>query len=183
MSKEKIFRELIAAMAGDGEISPSEYAILLEKGKDIGLDKTVVDLLIKMELSDSAAEDFPYGSAYDSDDSTETENYDFDDSNEKAAGHRHKFRAAITRGGGVLTPDVLIIDDESIIYRKRNKYLINTDTLTIPLSKVSSVKIDTSLLGTDIIITTFGSGEIIARKFSKSDAKEIRKLILERIKK
>jgi len=41
MSKEKIFKELITVMAKVGNISPSEYEILLEKGKDLGFDKAL----------------------------------------------------------------------------------------------------------------------------------------------
>lgn len=38
MSRERVFKDLIAAMAKDGEISSSEYAMLIEKGKDLGFD-------------------------------------------------------------------------------------------------------------------------------------------------
>ena len=169
MSKEKIFKELLAEMSKDGEISSSEYAILLEKGEDFGFDKNTIDLLIKLELSEFAEGN--YNEITESD-SEKTDNND-----------QHKFKSAITRGGGVLTPDIIIIDDVSVTYKKRNKYLINVDTITVPISKISSVELDTSLWGTDIVIKTFGAGEIIGKKFTKSDAKEIRKLIQERQRK
>ncbi len=164
ISKEKIFKELIVSMAKDGEISSSEYAILIEKGKDLGLDTETVDLLIKLEMSDHSGKEFSAG-----------EDIDVD-----AKAGRYVFRSAITRGGAILTPDIIVIDNETLTYRKRNKYLINVDTTTIPISKISSVKVDTSLLGTDIIIKSYGKGEIIVRKFTKSDAKKIKKLIEER---
>lgn len=163
MSKEKIFKELVVEMAKDGEISPSEYAILLEKGKDLGFDKSTVDLLIKLELSDVSVENYTNNIESASEDS-----------------RQFCFKSAITRGGGILTPDIIIIDKVTVTFKKRNKYLINVDSITVPISKIASVEIDTSLWGTDIIIKTFGAGEIIGRKFTKSDAKEIKRLIQER---
>lgn len=166
MSKEKLFKELIANMAEDGEITSSEYEILLEKGKDLGFDKKTVDLLIEMELSE-----FSENSYSDKSESEENEIYE---------NETFTFKSAITRGGGILTPDIIIIDNDSVTYKKRNKYLINVDSITVPISKISSVELDTSLWGTDIIIKTFGAGEIIGKKFTKSDAKQIRKLIQKR---
>lgn len=169
MSKEKIFKELIANFAKDGEITSSEYEILLEKGNDLGFDKKTVDLLIKMELSDFSENSYSDNSELD-----ENEVYNND---------VFTFKSAITRGGGILTPDIIIIDNNFVTYKKRNKYLINVDSMTVPISKISSVELNTSLWGTDIIIKTFGAGEIIARKFTKSDAKEIKRLIQERQRK
>lgn len=163
MSKEKLFKELISNMAEDGEITSSEYEILLEKGKDLGFDKKTVDLLLEMELSD-----FSENSYSDSEENEIEENETF------------TFKSAITRGGEILTPDIIIIDNDSVTYKKRNKYLINVDSITVPISKISSVELDTSLWGTNIIIKTFGAGEIIGNKFTKSDAKQIRKLLQER---
>jgi len=169
MSKEKIFKELIAEIAKDGDISSSEYSILLEKGKDLGFDKNTVDLLIKLEISDFAEDNY-------------NENIESDLGETEDDG-QYKFKSAITRGGGVLTPDIIVIDNDSVTYKKRNKYLINVDSITVPISKISSVELDTSLWGTDIIIKTFGAGEIIGKKFTKSDAKEIKRLIQERQRK
>jgi hypothetical protein len=166
MSKERIFKELIAQFASDGIIDNHEYALLLEKGKDMGFDKTIVDLLIKMELSEFSSE------SYDKvDDHTRSG---------KAYKETYRFVSAFTRGGSIITPDIIIIEWDSVTYVKRNKYLINTDSISVPISKISSVEIDTGLLGTDIIIKTFGSGEIIGRRFTKSDARKIKQLIQER---
>lgn len=166
MSKEKIFKELIASMAEDGEISSSEYAILIEKGKDLGLAQRTVDLLIKLELAETSSHRFK----------DDKEN-DFLESDEVG---EYVFKSAITRGGSILIPDRIIIDDNTVTYKKRNKHLINVDSISVPISKISSVELDTSIWGTDIIIKTFGAGEIVGRKFTKSEAKEIKRLIQER---
>jgi hypothetical protein len=167
MSKERLFKELIAQFAKDGNISDSEYAILIEKGLDLGFDSKAVDLLIQLELAEPGSGSFERNRRVEKPENRQGE-------------ETYTFKSAITRGGGVLTPDVIIIDRDSVTYRKRNKYLINVDSITVAISKISSVELDTSLLGTDIIIKTFGAGEIIGRKFTKSDAKQIRELIVQR---
>lgn len=94
----------------------------------------------------------------------------------------HTFRSAITRGGSVLTPDIITIAQNKVIYKKRNSYLINVDTISIPISKISSVELDTSLWGSDIIIQSYGGIQIIGKKFTKWDAQKIKSLILERLR-
>lgn len=166
MSKEKLFKELITNMAKDGEISSSEYEILIEKGKDLGFDETTVDLLIKLELAENSNSSF--------DNEKDNENTEQPESGE------FEFKSAITRGGSVLTPNIIIVSEHEVTFKKRNKYLINFDSISIPISKISSVELNTSLLGTDITIKSYGAGEITGEKFTKSDAKEIRRLIQER---
>lgn len=166
MTKEKIFKELIASMAESGNISTSEYEILLEKGKDLGLTQKSIDLLIKLELADHTSDGLP--------------NFFADHTKADKEQVTYRFKSAITRGGSILTPDIIIIDNVSVTYRKRNKHLINVDSITVHISKISSVELDTSIWGTNIIIKTFGSGEIIGKRFSKSDAQEVKRLIQER---
>lgn len=186
MSKESIFKDLVAEMAKDGDISSSEYAILIEKGEDLGLSKESVDLLIELELSNSSEENYEESYNDDYDDSSYTSKHkssffgNDNDSDNYSNNREYTFKSAITRGGNVITPDIIIIDSDTVTYKKRNKYLINVDSIVIPIKQITSVELDTSLLGTDIIIRTFGSGQIIGRKFTKSDAKEIRNLIYER---
>jgi|GEM_PF-786220 len=89
----------------------------------------------------------------------------------------YKFSSAITRGGSIIRPDVIEIDSQSVTYKKRNSYLINSDTISIPLKQVSSIKIDTSIIGTTITIEGTGRSKITAVKFSKSDASKIKRII------
>ncbi len=165
MSRERIFKELISEMAKDGDISPSEYSILLEKAKDLGISKNSLDLLIKLELESPANESFSVRPQ------AQTPSYS------SPLNQTFRFKSAITRGGGILTPDIIEIDSQTLTYKKRNKYLINVDSTTIPISKISSIELDTSLWGTDIIIKTYGAGVIKASKFTKSDALQIKKII------
>jgi hypothetical protein len=182
MSKEKLFLELIKSLSKNREINSSAYNLLLHKGKDLGYNKETVNLLLEMEsvsindeISDFNDDTFDdnvlNNNDYDNE-HLESEKTDFDEV--------HVFKSAITRGGSILTPDIIKVTKTSVIYRKRNKYLINVDSVSIPISKISSVEIDTSIWGTDIIIKSFGMGKIIVKKFTKTDAKTIQKLIEER---
>lgn len=85
--------------------------------------------------------------------------------------------------GPVLTPYVLEIDDEFVTYSKRNKNLFNKDSMTMALSNVAAVKIDSSLLGTTVTISSFGGEDIIMRKMNITDAKKIETIIKESKKK
>lgn len=172
MSKERIFKKLLAAMAKDGEITSSEYAILIEKGKDLGFDSETVDLLIEMELAETSSSGFRHNEYDELDIEIEEEIPNLDEV--------HNFKAAITRGGSLLTPNRIKITADTVIFKKRNKHLINVDSISIPIVKISSVELDTGILGTDIIIKSYGSGNIIAKKFTRSDARKIRELISER---
>jgi len=109
MSKESIFKELISAMVKDGEVSPSEYSILLEKGKELGFDEETVELLIKFELSDSSER-----------------GYDDDNEGYIDQGEEKKFKSAITRGGGILTPDIIIINNDVNLI-DRDNILVNSE--------------------------------------------------------
>ena len=43
---------------------------------------------------------------------------------------------------------------------KRNKMLINFDTITIPLNKISSVEVHSGLFGSEIKILSYGEGNM-----------------------
>jgi len=87
------------------------------------------------------------------------------------------FKAAVTRGANPINPDTIEITGRSVIYKKRRIYLIGYDTIVIPFSKISSVEINTDIIGTDITIHSFGLGTISAHRFTLEDAKEIKRLI------
>ena len=91
-----------------------------------------------------------------------------------------KFKSAISRFGSILTPDIIIISEDSVTYKKRHKNLITVDEKTIQYSKISSVEINTSIIGTTIKINSNGGcgNDIIAHKFTLSDAKQITPLFI-----
>lgn len=87
------------------------------------------------------------------------------------------FKASFTRGASPINPDIIEVTDQFVIYKKRRIYLIGYDKIMIPLSKISSVEINTGIIGTDIIIRSFGEGIITAHRFALNDAKEIKQVI------
>lgn len=171
MSKEKVFKELIVAVVQDGKVNPSAYSILVEKGMELGLNKRAVDLLIQMEMSESERGGFESTSW----EGESTRNWESDIEDKE-----YTFKSAITRGGGILTPDIIIITRDTVTLKRRNKYLINVDSISIPISKIAAVQVDTGIIGSDVIIKSVGAGEITGKRFTKSDAHEIRDLIQER---
>ena len=172
MAEIEIFLEIIRKTIDDG-LNRENYAMLLAKGRQIGLDKSTIEALIKHELD--------INNDVNENNDRDSENVEIND--ETNVDEENEFRSAITRGGSILTPDILIITDQEVIYKKRNKLLINVDTITMPISNISSVKLNTSLIGTDIIITSYGEGNIICKNFTKSDAKKIKELIMKKIAK
>lgn len=107
--------------------------------------------------------------------------YEHDISFDSEDTQKYIFKSAITRGGAVLTPDIITIDEKSVTYKKRKKNLITSDSISIPISKISSVELDTNIVGTDIIIKSFGAGQIHGKDFTKSDANEIKRIIEDRL--
>jgi hypothetical protein len=90
-----------------------------------------------------------------------------------------EFSSAITRGGNMLTPEKIIISTDYITWKKRNKYLIGVDSISIPRDKLSGVEIQNKIWGVDISITSFGMSGIIAKNFTAADAKKIREILID----
>ncbi|MGA3013857.1 MAG: PH domain-containing protein [Bacteroidales bacterium] len=92
-----------------------------------------------------------------------------------------KFIASFLRGASPINPDTIEITDNSVIFKKLKIYLLGYDTIVIPFSKISSVELNSSLIGTNITIKSFGEGTIEGHRFSLSDAKEMKRLIEEQM--
>ena len=91
---------------------------------------------------------------------------------------QYEFKSAMTRGGGILTPQHIIINEKNVVWKKRNKLLIGFDSISIPLDKISSVELDDKYWGVDIKIHGFGGNSIIASCFTAADAKKIKALLV-----
>ena len=90
---------------------------------------------------------------------------------------QYEFKSAITRGGGILTPEHIIINERTVTWRKRNKILIGVDSISIALDKISSLELDDKVWGVDIKIHSFGGISIFAKCFNAADAKKIKALL------
>jgi len=91
------------------------------------------------------------------------------------------FKSSITRGAIPIIRDIIEISDKLVVFRKRKINLFGFDEVVIPMTKVSSMELKTSLIGTGIIIHSFGEGTITGHRFALNDAKEIKRLIEEQM--
>jgi hypothetical protein len=87
------------------------------------------------------------------------------------------FSSSLLVGGNILTPDKLILDENGVVYERRNKYLIGVDRSFLSYNNISYVKIDRRLISSNIIISSKGADSIIAKDFFISDAKKIEAII------
>lgn len=89
----------------------------------------------------------------------------------------YKFTSDITRFGPILCPYVLEIDENNIRYSKRNKSLLNKNTMTIGINNVAAVKVEASLIGTILTISSFGGEDIVIKKMNFQDAYRAEEII------
>lgn len=95
----------------------------------------------------------------------------------------YKFTSDITRLGPIFTPYVLEIDNDIIRFSKKNKSLLNKDSMSMDILNVAAVKVDASLWGTTLIISSFGGGDIIVKKMNIQDAYRAEEIIINRKRK
>jgi hypothetical protein len=86
------------------------------------------------------------------------------------------FRASRWTKGNHLFPTVIEVTETAVVRRKRSWFTVNE--LSIHLSKVASVRIDTGLLWADILVeSTGGSDPLTSHGHRKPDARRIKELI------
>lgn len=84
------------------------------------------------------------------------------------------FLRLLNRDLNPFTPNVLIIDDEQIEFRRKNWHLISEDTETLHFKNITGVTLDSHLMGTTIIIKSTGNDPINVEGFWKKEAKQIK---------
>jgi len=90
---------------------------------------------------------------------------------------KYEFSSSAVRGGDVINPDRVIIENNVVTWKKKSKILIGGESRSIPLDKVSAVELQTGMVGTDITIRGNGYSAIHAKDFAKSDAAKIKSLL------
>lgn len=88
----------------------------------------------------------------------------------------HSFQSSVSRGGEVLFPEHIYINDFEVTWEKKSG-VFSKDTKTIPIDEVTQIDLKTTIISASIIIRSKGFGNITAEHFSKSDASRIKKLI------
>ena len=86
------------------------------------------------------------------------------------------FLRSLNKDFNPFTPNVLIIDEEHIEFKRRNWHLVSEDTETLHFKNITGVTVDSHLFGTTITIKSTGTDPILVRGFWKKEAKEIREL-------
>ena len=82
--------------------------------------------------------------------------------------------------GNKVFPCVIHIDEQAVTFKIPGFF--NGKETTIPMSRISSVDIETPLIGfSTIIVETTGEGSIKAHGFTKAEVKEMKQDILSRI--
>jgi hypothetical protein len=86
------------------------------------------------------------------------------------------FKASRFTRGNFLFPTVIEVTDTAVVRRVRRWFTVNE--MSIHLQRVASVRIETGLMWSDILIeSTGGSDPIASHGHYKSDAKRIKELI------
>ena len=86
------------------------------------------------------------------------------------------FKASRWTQGNRLFTTVIEVSDSAVVRRKRSWFSVNE--ISIHLSKVASVRIDTGILWSDITIeSTGGSDPLTSHGHTKADARRIKELI------
>ncbi len=87
----------------------------------------------------------------------------------------HYTASRITGNGNVVFPDEIIIDDDTLTYRKGQ--IIGYKETKVNVAAIGCVSVKAGLLFADVIIETKGGMTIRARGFTRSDASEISRLL------
>jgi hypothetical protein len=86
------------------------------------------------------------------------------------------FHASRWTKGNHLFTTTIEVTDTAIVRRKRSWFTVNV--ISIHLSKVASVRIDTGLMWADILVeSTGGSDPLTSHGHTKADARRIKELI------
>lgn len=91
-----------------------------------------------------------------------------------------KFAAHRLSGGNTLFPDRIEIDTTNVIYYKGN--IFGYQSSIIARNNIASVAIGSGVFFADVIIETIGGEKVVANGFQKRDAKEIVRLLTNRIR-
>ena len=57
----------------------------------------------------------------------------------------HQFQSEAIRGGNIIRPQVITIDDNSITISQRSKFLISNNTQHIKINNITNIQIDKTL--------------------------------------
>lgn len=95
---------------------------------------------------------------------------------EKLIGSNH-FTSSSIRGGDTFYPDHIYVNDSEVRWEKKTG-VFSKDSKAIPMKSITQIDIESSFGdGSQITIRSKGAGKIVGNHFSKSDVREIERLI------
>lgn len=89
----------------------------------------------------------------------------------------HQFQSEAIRGGNIIRPQIITIDNNSITITQRSKFLIGTNEKRINLNNITNIQIDKNPLFSKITIETNSGSTIIIDNLNNKDAQQIVNLI------
>lgn len=91
------------------------------------------------------------------------------------------FKSSFTRGGSILAPEIICIDDKNVTWTKNRGfdwlYLLK-DSLTIKKDRITSVTIIDHLIGVSLYIMTNGESDMMIRNLKLEDAEKMKSLLI-----
>lgn len=91
--------------------------------------------------------------------------------------NEESFHSNVLKGGSILTPETLTVEDGVVSWKKRNNNLISSTVVEIPMSEIASMKHNNKLIGSDLTIRSRGGDSIEAMGFNTKDIKRVLELI------
>lgn len=73
-------------------------------------------------------------------------------------------------------PNIIVINNNFVEYKKRNWHLISVDTQTFHFQSVVGIDVDKHIIGASLTIATSGSEKIYVTGFSKRTANKIKRI-------
>ena len=91
------------------------------------------------------------------------------------------FLRILKRDFNPFTPNVIIISDNHIEYRRRNWHLISVDTENLHFQNITGITVDKHLFGSTLKIKSTGNDPILVHGFWKKKANTIKALCAKNI--
>ncbi len=93
--------------------------------------------------------------------------------------YRSKYLYRLLKGDyNVFTPNHITINEREFQFRRRNWYLISSNTQTFNFQHIIGIDVDKHVFGATIIVRTAGSSDVLVYGISKKQANEIKEFCL-----
>jgi hypothetical protein len=95
----------------------------------------------------------------------------------KYASRRYEFQSQFLRGGNVILPETIIIENGIVTWSRRKAYIFGHDVKSMTIGDISQMDISIGLISTNFTLFSKSKTKIEAHNFSKGDALFIKKII------